>query len=208
MPKTSNDTKLTVLSDHYKETVAELKKTSKSRDTNFLAILILLGVMAFQFISPEQSESVLTQFTNSKLGIDATLSINLLGSLVWFGLLYVATRYFQAVINIEKQYNYTHDIEEELASYYKGKAFTREGKAYLKDYPVYSDWVHFVYRSIFPALFLVVTTVKIVSEWRAGTGSFLPLLIDSVAYFALFVSVVLYVYSLRETEKDTEKDVE
>lgn len=207
MAKPSEDTKLDVLNDHYKETVADFKKTGKARDSNFLYMLILVGVMAFQFVSPAQSQSVLTQITNQKLGVSAGLSINFLGSLIWFALLYVSIRYFQAVINIEKQYNYCHDLEAELSKYYEGKAFTREGKAYLKNYPIFSDWVHFVYRTIFPLLLTITITIKVLGEWLAKTYAAIPLALDTVIYLALVISIGLYVYSLHKTEKHDEKDV-
>lgn len=143
--KPSDDTKLTVLNDHYNNTVADFKKLGKSRELNFAAILVLLGIMAFQYVSPTQSQSVLTQFAQKKLEVDAAISVDVIASLVWFALLYVAIRYFQNVINIEKQYNYTHQLENELAKQYDGKAFTREGKAYLNNYAIFSDWVHIVY---------------------------------------------------------------
>ena len=160
MANLTDDTKLEVLNDHYKETVAEFKKTGKSRDINFLIVLALLGVMAFQFVSPDQSQSILTKVINSHLGTDATLSVSLLGSLVWAAMLFAAIRYFQAVINIEKQYNYSHDLEQLLSKNYGGKAFTREGKSYLKDYPIFSKWVHFIYRTLFPLLLFFTITIK------------------------------------------------
>jgi len=207
MPKLSDDTKLTVLNDHYNNTVTDFKKLNKTRDTNFLFILILLGVMAFQYVSPSQSQSVLVQAVQKKLEIDATVSINVIGSLVWFALLYVAIRYFQNVINIEKQYNYTHQLEKELAKHYDGKAFTREGKAYLNNYAIFSDWVHIVYWYIFPVLFTVAITVKIVGEWAAGSQNTLQVWLNSVIYASLVISTALYVFSLYRTKKNSEKDV-
>jgi hypothetical protein len=207
MPKPSEDTKLTVLNDHYNTTVADFKKLGKSRELNFIAILVLLGIMAFQYISPNQSQSVLTQYAQKQLDINATISINIIGSLIWFALLYAAIRYFQSVINIEKQYNYTHQLESELSKTYNGKAFTREGKAYLNNYAIFSDWVHIVYWYIFPVLFLLVTSVKIVGEWYTKRPSNLPIILDTVIYVSLAVSTVLYVYSLHKTKKNTEKNV-
>lgn len=208
MTRITEDTKLEVLNDHYKETVVEFKRTGASRDTNFLVVLALLGVMAFQFVSPSQSQSVLNKVINSQLGADATLSVSLVGSLVWATLLFASIRYFQAVINLEKQYNYSHDLEELLSKRYKGKAFTREGKSYLKDYPIFSMWVHFIYRTLFPLLLFVVITAKIMGEYSARTVSQAPLALDVILYVCLAISIALHVYSLRKTEKHTEKDVE
>lgn len=203
----SEDTKLAVLSDHYNNTVADFKKLGKARELNFIAILVLLGIMAFQYISPGQSQSVLTEYVQRQLGVDTTISVSIIGSLVWFALLYVAIRYFQSVINIEKQYNYTHQLESQLSKSYNGNAFTREGKAYLNNYAIFSDWVHIVYWYIFPALFLLVITAKIIGEWYAETSNNLPIILDSFIYAAIVVSTVLYVYSLHKTDKNTEKDV-
>jgi len=207
MPKPSDDTKLSVLNDHYNNTVTDFKKLNKTRDTNFLFILILLGVMAFQYVSPSQSQSVLTQFAQKKLEVDAAISVNVIASLVWFALLYVAIRYFQNVINIEKQYNYTHQLEKELAKHYDGKAFTREGKAYLNNYAIFSDWVHIVYWYIFPVLFTAVITVKIVGEWAASSQNALQVWLNTAIYASLVVSTALYVFSLYRTKKNSEKDV-
>ncbi len=205
--KPNADTRLTVLSDHYNNTVADFKKLGKSRELNLAAILVLLGIMAFQYVSPTQSQSVLTQFAQKKLEVDAAISVDVIASLVWFALLYVAIRYFQSVINIEKQYNYTHQLENELAKQYDGKAFTREGKAYLNNYAIFSDWVHIVYWYIFPMLFTAVITVKIVGEWAASSQNALQVWLNTAIYVSLLVSIVLYVFSLYRTKKNSEKDV-
>lgn len=207
MAKLSEDTKLTVLNDHYNNTVADFKKLGKSRELNFVAILVLLGIMAFQYVSPSQSQSVLTQFAQKKLEVDAAISVNVIASLVWFTLLYVAIRYFQSVINIEKQYNYTHQLENELAKQYDGNAFTREGKAYLNNYAIFSDWVHIVYWYIFPVLFTTAITVKIVGEWAASSQNALQVWLNTALYVSLVVSTALYVFSLYRTKKNSEKDV-
>lgn len=207
MPKVSEDTKLTVLSEHYKETVDGFKKFGKSRELNFVAILILLGIMAFQYVSPSQSQSVLTQYAQKQLQVDAAISISVIGTLIWFALLYTAIRYFQSVINIEKQYNYTHQLESELSKSYNGKAFTREGKAYLTDYAIFSDWVHIIYWYIFPVLFTIAITVKILGEWQAHNQNNLPIFLDTVIYVVLLISTGLYVYSLHNTKKNTEENV-
>lgn len=207
MTKPSDDTKLTVLNDHYNNTVADFKKLNKTRDTNFLFILILLGVMAFQYVSPSQSQSVLTQFAQKKLEVDSAISVNVIASLVWFALLYVAIRYFQNVINIEKQYNYTHQLENELAKQYNGKAFTREGKTYLNNYAIFSDWVHIVYWYIFPVLFTTVITIKVIGEWAASNQNALQVWLNTIIYAALVISTVLYVLSLYRTKKNNEKDI-
>jgi hypothetical protein len=202
-----SDAKLAILSDHYKDSQSAIEQNVKNRDRSFFFILVLFGVMAFQFFSPEQSSSVLAQLVDKQLGVNANLSLNYLGSVVWFGLFAVIIRYYQIVINLEKQYNYIHDIEEELAKEYDGKAFTREGKSYLKNYPKFSEWLHIVYRIVFPILLLVSVSIKIVAEWTAKSPPLLPTLLDSAIYVMLIISTVLFMYSLNKLEKDSYPEV-
>jgi len=205
---TSSDKKLEILNDHYKSTVSGFKQTAKSRDTNFIIVLVLLGIMSFQFVAPSHSQTLLTQIINEYLGgIDAAFSINLLGSLVWLGLFFALVRYFQAVINLEKEYNYSHGLENLLSEYYGHKAFTKEGASYLNNYPWFSYWLHIVYRYLFPISLLILLTVKIWFEWFPQFQASLPKILDLLIYTCLLISVLLYVFSLRNTKKDTVKDV-
>lgn len=203
MSKPSEDTKLIVLSDHYNQTVADMKKTGHSRDKAFISVFILLGVMAFILVSPDHSQSLLSQIIAKNLGgIDATLSVSFIGSLVWAGLLFMSVSYFQAVINLEKLYNYSHRIEEELSKHFSGNVFTREGKSYLEKYPIYSEWLHLVYRYIFPVLLVIVLGAKLYAENSAKDYATLPLIMDWIIFIMILVSVILYIYSLWKTEKD------
>ena len=207
MSKPSEDTKLTVLNNHYNNTVADMKKTAGSRDRAFVTVFVLLGVMSFILVSPNQSQSLLSQIITTRLGIDATLSLSLMGSLIWAGILFTSIRYFQTVINLEKIYNYSHRLEEELSKNYSGVVFTREGKSYLENYPIYSEWLHLVYRYIFPVLLVILLALKIITEMATKDYPTLPLLIDSLIFIMTVISVILYVYSIWKSEKDEESTV-
>lgn len=200
----TKDKKLEVLNQHYTETVSSFDRLARSRDRSFILLLVLLAIMSFQLFSPDQSESVLTQFAQKKLDIDASLSITYISSILWFSIFAVAIRYFQTVINLEKLYNYVHRVEDELAKHFSGSAFTREGKTYLKNYPKFSDWANFMYRGVFPLLFIIAITVKMISEWSASGSSRLPILLDTGIYILITVSTILYVYSLHKMQKDNE----
>ena len=193
----TDDVKLSILSDHYKDTCKAITQLIKVRDRAFVLILILLGVMAFQFVSPQQSESLLTELAKKQLGIDANPSITIIGSLLWFSLLAVALRYFQTTVNLEKQYKYVHKLEDGLSSHYQsGVPFTREGKSYLQSYPTLLKWLHLVYRFIFPILLTVATIVKLMAEWQAK-GQVLPaLLFDTIIFVLLAISTFFYVLNI------------
>jgi hypothetical protein len=203
---TTADARLTVLSGHYKDTQLAIERLNKNRDLNFFYMLVLLVIMAFQFFSPQTSGNVLSQVIKKQLDIEATISINYIGSLIWFALLAVAIRYFQITINLEKQYNYIHSLEKELSAEYEGKAFTREGQSYLKNYPLFSEWLHILYRLIFPILFSLAVIAKLMSEWRLANLAIEPLILNTAIGVMLLISTGLFWYSLRAIEKDSYPD--
>ena len=204
MGTANKETKLTVLNEHYKETNQAIAANVKSRDRNFFYLLFLLGVMASQLFAPQKSNMLLTQIAQKRLGTDVVVGANYISSILWFGLLAIAIRYFQTVINLKKQYNYVHRLEEELAKDYDGKVFTRESQSYLEKYPIFSSWLHVLYRGIFPLLLAVAMTIKIVGEWHLKNAANLPRLLDSAIYIMLLVSIALYAYSLSKMHKDKE----
>lgn len=111
-------------------------------------------------------------------------------------------RYFQVVIEIERQYNYLHALEIEINTFYKEKsvAFTREGKSYLSKYPLFSNWVWLLYTLFFPILIISCTTLK-VKRQIITLGSLTANQIIEVACFSLIIiSVVLYTYRLHEKQ--------
>ncbi len=206
MAKVSADTRINILNDHYKETNLKMVDNIKSRDRTFSYMLIVLAVMSFQLFSPKMSDSLINQLIHSKLNINVSFSFNYISSLIWFALLAVSIRYFQAVINLEKLFNYVHKIESEIAEGV-GDVFSREGKAYLKNFPMFSEWMHILYRLVFPILLLIAVTIKIVSEWRLKDPSIFPLFLNTSIYLMIIISTVLYIYSLAKTEKDTEETI-
>ena len=122
------------------------------------------------------------------------IDITFIGSIIWFGLLSLVVRYFQTVVHIERQYKYIHQIEEQLSAEYANKVFTREGKSYLNDYPLFSSWAWILYTIVFPALLIVLVIAKVVGEiCQAGRIS---LLISVNVAIALFIVLSTLFYLL------------
>jgi hypothetical protein len=203
-----SDVKLTVLSEHYRDTQKILENNVKARDQYFFFTLVILAVMAFQLFSPHQSGNVLNEFIKDKLGTETSVSLVYITSILWFSLLAILVRYFQIVINLEKQYNYMHTLEGVLSREYSSKVFTREGKSYLKAYPRFSEWMHIVYRYIFPVLFVIAVTIKITGDWAALKDSVIPQALNGSIYAMIIVSTILYSYSLYKIDKDSYSDIE
>lgn len=199
--------KMTSLTEHYNDTQRIAEKMVKTRDVYFFLIIGIIVVFAFQIFSPVESGGVLQEFVKAQLQTETSISQIYINSILWFCLLAVSARYFQTVINLEKQYNYIHGLEALLSAEFDGKAYIREGKSYLKNYAIFSDWMHVVYRYIFPVALIIAVIVKIWNEINLKNVSLVALGLDILIGLALILSTALYIYSLRQADKDNYKDL-
>ncbi len=184
----SDDKKLELLYGHYCDTFSIIQSLVKTRDRFFIAILVLLAVMAFQIALPTESGGVILEFVRAKLGVHGTV----IASVIWAALLFVVVRYFQVAVSLERQYRYIHQLEAELSPFYSGVPFTREGAFYLAAYPWFSAAVARLYTWVFPASLVFAASLKIVSEFRLPRASPLPIATDAVIYVLLVAATVLY----------------
>lgn len=195
--------KLQILSEHYSHTFDFLQTYLKKRDTLFLWVLFVLVIMLFQIYTPAEASSLLSQLMEKKLEIKSQINFLFVQSVIWFVLLALIIKYFQSVVFIERQYDYLHSLENTLSEEYGDKAFTREGKSYLSDYPAFLNWASFLYTILFPAILAVVATTKIVIEFNQyGFGEVLIWFNVSI-YLFVIVSLGLYLYGIHFKKKST-----
>jgi len=192
MPALTYDKKIELLNDHYKDTFAQLKEYLKLRDRLFLLILVTITLLLFQIYSPDEAGVTIGAFLSKKLEIQNTISIAFIGSVIWFALLALVIRYFQTIIFIERQYAYIHNLEDQLSKHYQDKAFTREGKSYLKNYPLFSDWAYILYTMVFPSLLILIVLGKMINEFYFSKGISLLLIFDTIIALCILISTVLY----------------
>ena len=192
----SEDIKVEVLHAHYVDTFGHIRDALAQRDRLFTYILVATTVMLLQVVAPRDTDIALGRLISEKLELADTLSLNVLGTVLWFALLGLVMRYFQAVIFIERQYAYVHILEDLLAANYSGHAFTREGKSYCTNYPLFSKWAWALYTIVFPLLLVVVLAVKLVTEYRRTPGIGWLFTFDALTFVAIGVSVGLYLVSL------------
>jgi hypothetical protein len=196
MTAIKKDQHVDLLNDHYKDTFTHLSEYRRLRDRLFALILLTITIMLFQLYSPDEAGRAIGEFVVSKLDLQTLIGISFIESIIWFILLSLVIRYFQTVILIERQYDYLHRLEEEINKNFGGVAFTREGKSYLKNYPLFSKWTHMLYTIVSPALLILVIMVKISHEIYFASGT-TPLLIFDIA-IAIFtlISTILYLVSI------------
>ena len=170
MPQASSgrnldEAKFNNLCAHYKDTYEIHLSSIKQRDTLFYALLVILALFSLQVTSTELVNSALSGFINKQLDISIDKNSNLLGTLLWLLLFGFSSRYYQTVIQIERQYDYIHHLEELISKRYPNtRAFTREGKSYLDEYPIFSNWIWLLYTLAFPLIILTCIVIRILGE--------------------------------------------
>ena len=160
-----NDLQMNCLCSHYQSTYENHKSTVKQRDMLFYGLLIIVALFTLQFSSVETLSSMLNQYCDKSIGFKLGASVEFVSTLLWLLLLGICLKYFQLVIEIERQYNYIHSLENEINSIFENSiAFTREGKSYLDNYPMFLNWVYFLYTILFPILLIVLFSFRITVE--------------------------------------------
>ncbi len=180
------------LYDHYKETFRYLRDYIKTRDRYTLFILIVIFFNLCQICDPDQSLSILTNVISSRLGVDLQYNISLVKSAILFLLLSLSIRYFQIVIQIERQYKYVHSVEEKLSK--NGLEISRESKMYLDQYPTFLCFAHQIYTIVFPAILIVVIIIRFLMELKEYIiiGDIIFFFIDIVLIILIFIATILY----------------
>jgi hypothetical protein len=195
-----NEVEFNNLCSHYKDTYEIHLATIKQRDVLFYGVLVILTLFSLQITSPELVNTTLSNYTNKQLDINIGKYSNSFGTLFWFLLFGFSTRYYQIVIQIERQYDYIYHLEEVINyKYPQTRVFTREGVSYLNEYPIFSNWVWLLYTLIFPLLILVIIVLRIYTE-ISNYGIFESFLIlGFIAYLLIGTSTILYIVYLHSS---------
>jgi len=194
------EAKFNNLCSHYKDTFDIHRATIKQRDTLFYGLLVILAVFTLQLSSTEMVVGVVNDYINNATGIKLGKSADFISTLLWLLLLGFTTRYYQVVLEIERQYGYLHALEEKLNGYYpETKVFTREGKSYLSKYPLFSNWVWLLYTVFFPSLIIFSVIMRVNSEINGMQSIEVNQIIDFFCYLVIATSSILYIYRLHES---------
>lgn len=182
------------LYDHYKETVSYLKNDLGKRDKLTLLVFIFFMVYFIAEIKPAHSATVANSWVKDKIGIALGLNYSLISTAILLLLLWNIIKYFQMCLNIEKQYNYIHKLEDKLNNLSGESLITREGHYYLNQYPLLSAVIHRIYNFFLPTgiIFSIVLKMFLIPlrDYRilSMINIFIQLLIILICFlYLLFV---------------------
>ena len=194
------EAKFNNLCSHYKDSFDIHLASIKQRDKLFYWLLIIMAVFTLQLSSTDIVVNVVNDYINKAVGIKLGKSADFIATLLWLLLLGFTTRYYQVVLEIERQYGYLHALEEKLNGCYpETKVFTREGKSYLSKYPLFSNWVWLLYTVLFPCLIVFSVITKGYSEISEMQSIEANQIIDFVCYLVIATSSILYIYRLHKS---------
>lgn len=154
---TYDETKLTLVAEHYSESFSVAKHKQVLRDRYFLFLLLILLV----FIAQYEDKTIVARLLKFALKDSkelANAAIHFADVLLWFLLAGCTIRYYQTEVFLQKSYKYLHEIEKVLQSCFLSPVcFSREGKSYLGINPATSEFVRALFQGVVPmALFNLV----------------------------------------------------
>lgn len=189
----TEEKKIEILYDHYKDTFENQKVFLKKRNYYTLICLGLIATFSFQISNPEQSNVISSEIIKKNIG-DITIDFSYINSVLNFALLWVVIMYYQINLLIEKIYKYIQEIEGKLTNEMAPFEISREGKTYLDHYPWLSEVVHKIYSICFPVTLISVAIIKWGTEKNQFKEPFKNghFWFDTIVLFGIVLTSVLY----------------
>lgn len=152
--------------DHYKDTWSLQQSYLSERNKLTASLLILLVLVAgFMYEPANFPEKVNTYLDSRVKGL--SFDMKYLNTGFIFLLLWVMTRYYQAVIKIERMYHYLKDCETTLSAD-KKYIINREGVYYSKSKAWLISVLNFCYVVLLPVAIIIIAIIKIINECKCG----------------------------------------
>ena len=184
--------KLEILNDHYKDTFSHQLGYLKKRDRFSFYLFLALVIMFLEIMSPSGTETIISKLVSKYLGNGISLEASFVRCLIWLFLFGLVVQYYQTVVLVERQYVYLHKLERELTPFFSSQTpFTREGKSYLKNYPMLSNWNDLLYKWVFPAALIFFTGVKLCIEFP-NDGFNLVWIVSAVFCLMIWITTGIY----------------
>lgn len=192
--KQLTDKQLDILHDHYKETFTRLREAETLRDRLFVWLIGLFALLILEIGYPAAVGDALGTFTigGGELNLQA-LPLPALLNATWVLTLTIGLRYCQITVLVQRQYPYLHALEEAISPCVGGgDLYQREGKVYLREYPLLLNVAWFAYCLLFPLIIIFATIGLIIWETTQVPYPLYHKLFDVFIAFALICFFFLY----------------
>lgn len=202
--KITNEQKITVITEHYNNSMSIHKDTIKRREIYFYTSILFIVVLFYH--STQQSSylvDALNAYTEKNIGKGFITTPEIAHIFLWLLTFIVSTKYYQLNIELEKQYIYIHELEKFINScVFQGTSlFTRESKSYRNLYRKFSKSTWFIYTISIPFLFLFLALTSITSQCSNTTKHDYSLWMSFFIFLCFTVTSIIYIYSYHFEKK-------
>lgn len=192
--KQLTDKQLEILHDHYKETFARMRDAEASRDRLFVWVIGLFALLSLEIGYPAAVGGALGKLSiaGGELNLQS-LPLPALLNATWVLTLTISLRYCQTTILVNRQYPYLHILEETISPMLGGgDLYQREGKVYLRGYPLLLDVAWIAYGVLFPLIVMFAALGLTIWELIWVLYPFPHILFDAFVAGALICFFFLY----------------
>lgn len=190
----TDDTKLEILHDHYKESFSYIREWEEKRDRLFIFVITIIGVLFLEIQYSDLFSSILGNIKLEFVELNiALMPISVFLSLTWTYLFTIILKYCQHSILIERQYDYLHHLESKISKFFGDQnIYCREGRAYLNKYSLFSELAWIYYSFLFPIIVILSIWLAIYLEWNKISGPLYHLAYDSSLSIAVITYLIFY----------------
>lgn len=180
-----------ILYDHYKESCEIARKNEERRNKLFIIVCVLIGLLFLFSYAPDSILGLMQSWLKENYKCDLMFSSNIIQAILWVILFIFTLRYLGLNINLDRNYSYIHQLENKINK--EGKLnITREGKSYLKDYPVLNNVTYYSYRIALPFIYFCIIVLKLNLEYISQGGINICLSFQVVLGMLCNVLIVTY----------------
>lgn len=153
--------------DHYKDTWSLQQSYLSERNKLTVSMLVLLVLVAGFIYDPAMLNEKINIYLKSRVE-GLVFDTKYLNTGLIFLLLWVMTRYYQAVIKIERMYRYLKDCETKLSADNEKYIINREGAYYSKSKAWFTRVLNFCYVVLLPLAIITIAIIKTINEYKFG----------------------------------------
>ena len=195
-----HDSAINIAHDHYKETFAYIREREAIRNRLFFFVIGSITLLGILIRYPENIVEALSAAEIQGLTLNlSTFPIHVLISSNWMVLAVIILRYYQCMVDIERQYDYLHLLEDKIKLYFRRNEidipYRREGQHYLNNRAVFANWVWFFYTIIVPIAVCSAMLSIFIFSWQLHNIRWYHLAFDGLMMLAALGSVLLYTYT-------------
>lgn len=190
----TDDTKLEILHDHYKESFSYIREWEEKRDRLFIFVITIIGILFLEIQYSDLFSSILGNVKLEFIELNiALMPISVFLSLTWTYLFTIILKYCQHSILIERQYDYLHHLESKISKFFGNRRiYCRESRAYLDKYPIFSELAWIYYSFLFPIIVMFSVWLAIYLEWNKISGPLYHLVYDLSLSIAVITYLIFY----------------